>query len=427
MKRILLLIVALLSLSSLPAQTNKTIKELQNKRGELQEDISRSESLLLSTKKDVKSQLSDLSLISGQIAARKKFIGQIEKDVKTMNNEIYLLQKQLNKLKKELKQNQDNYEASVKYIYKNRTIQEKLMFIFSAQTLSQTLRRLRYVREYATYQRIQGEEVMRKQEQLTAKKKELEQARKEKTSLLSLKEAEQGKLQQQEKQQRTLVNNLQKKQKGLQNELARKRRQAQQLNNQIDRLIEQELAAAKKRDQQKATARTESKSEAKKGNKKGTTTKTKPGKMEVYEANKSDRKLSGSFEKNRGKLPPPITGPYLIVSHYGTHEVTGLKYVKLDNKGIDIKGQRGAKARAIFAGEVSAVFQYNGTANVLIRHGQYISVYCNLASTSVSRGQHVDTKQSIGTVSTDATGSTVLHFQLRKETTKLNPEVWLDN
>ena len=149
--------------------------------------------------------------------------------------------------------------------------------------------------------------------------------------------------------------------------------------------------------------------------------------MEAYEANTSDRKLSGSFEKNRGKLPTPITGPYLIVSHYGTHEVTGLKYVKLDNKGIDIKGQRGAKARAIFAGEVSAVFQYNGTANVLIRHGQYISVYCNLASTSVSRGQHVDTKQSIGTVSTDATGNTVLHFQLRKETTKLNPEVWLGN
>ncbi len=425
MKRILLLIVALLSLSSLPAQTNKTIKELQNKRGELQEDISRSESMLLSTRKDVKSQLNDLSLISGQIAARKKLIGQIEKDVKTMNNEIYLLQKQLNKLKKELKQNQDNYEASVKYLYKNRTIQEKLMFIFSAQTLSQTLRRLRYVREYATYQRIQGEEVMKKQEQLTAKKKELEQARKEKTNLLSLKEAEQGKLQQQEKQQRTLVNNLQKKQKGLQAELARKRKQAQQLNNQIDRLIEEELAAAKKREQQKTTARTEPKSEAK--NKKGSTGKTKPSKMEAYEANTSDRKLSGSFEKNRGKLPTPITGPYLIVSHYGTHEVTGLKYVKLDNKGIDIKGQRGAKARAIFAGEVSAVFQYNGTANVLIRHGQYISVYCNLASTSVSRGQHVDTKQSIGTVSTDATGNTVLHFQLRKETTKLNPEAWLGN
>ncbi len=422
MKRILLLIVALLSLSLLPAQTNKTIKELEERRGELQEDISRSESLLLSTKKDVKSQLNDLSLLTSQISTRRKLIGQIERDVKTMNNEIYRLQKQLNKLKRELKENKNKYEASVKYLHKNRSIQEKLMFVFSAQTLSQTFRRLRYVREYATYQRIQGEEVMKKQEQLNKKKKEQEQARREKTKLLSLKEEEQEKLQEQEKQQRTLVSNLQKKQKGLQNEIARKRREAQQLNNQIDRLIEQELAAARKREQGNATAGTAKKG----GTKTGGAGKGKPGKMEAYEMNVSDRKLSGTFEKNRGKLPPPITGPYLIVSHYGTHEVAGLKYVKLDNKGIDIKGQRGAKARAIFSGEVSAVFQYNGMANVLVRHGQYISVYCNLASASVKRGQHVDTKQTIGTVSTDATGNTVLHFQLRKETTKLNPEVWLD-
>ncbi len=422
MKRILLLIVALLSLNLLPAQTNKTIKELEERRGELQEDISRSESLLLSTKKDVKSQLNDLSLLTSQISTRKKLIGQIERDVKTMNNEIYRLQKQLNKLKRELKENKNKYEASVKYLYKNRSIQEKLMFIFSAQTLSQTFRRLRYVREYATYQRIQGEEVMKKQEQLNKKKKEQERARREKTKLLSLKEEEQEKLQEQEKQQRTLVSNLQKKQKGLQNEIARKRREAQQLNNRIDRLIEQELAAARKREQGNATAGTTKKG----GTKTGGAGKGKPGKMDAYEMNVSDRKLSGTFEKNRGKLPPPITGPYLIVSHYGTHEVAGLKYVKLDNKGIDIKGQRGAKARAIFSGEVSAVFQYNGMANVLVRHGQYISVYCNLASASVKRGQHVDTKQTIGTVSTDATGNTVLHFQLRKETTKLNPEVWLD-
>ena len=422
MKRILLLIVALLSLSLLPAQTNKTIKELEERRGELQEDISRSESLLLSTKKDVKSQLNDLSLLTSQISTRRKLIGQIERDVKTMNNEIYRLQKQLNKLKRELKENKNKYEASVKYLHKNRSIQEKLMFVFSAQTLSQTFRRLRYVREYATYQRIQGEEVMKKQEQLNKKKKEQEQARREKTKLLSLKEEEQEKLQEQEKQQRTMVSNLQKKQKGLQNEIARKRREAQQLNNQIDRLIEQELAAARKREQGNATAGTAKKG----GTKTGGAGKGKPGKMEAYEMNVSDRKLSGTFEKNRGKLPPPITGPYLIVSHYGTHEVAGLKYVKLDNKGIDIKGQRGAKARAIFSGEVSAVFQYNGMANVLVRHGQYISVYCNLASASVKRGQHVDTKQTIGTVSTDATGNTVLHFQLRKETTKLNPEVWLD-
>jgi murein DD-endopeptidase MepM/ murein hydrolase activator NlpD len=113
------------------------------------------------------------------------------------------------------------------------------------------------------------------------------------------------------------------------------------------------------------------------------------------------------------------------VSHYGAYEVNGLKHVTLDNKGIDLKGQKGAQARAIFDGEVSAIFQYNGMVGVLVRHGKYISVYCNLSSATVKRGQTVKTKQPLGTISTDATGNAVLHFQLRKETVKLNPESWI--
>ncbi len=141
--------------------------------------------------------------------------------------------------------------------------------------------------------------------------------------------------------------------------------------------------------------------------------------------NTADRQLSGSFERNKGILPPPITGPYLVVSHYGAYEVAGLKHVKLDNKGIDIKGQKGAQARAIFDGEVSAIFKYNGLVGVLVRHGAYISVYCNLSSAIVKKGQHVSVKEALGNISTDASGNTILHFQLRKETAKLNPELWL--
>jgi septal ring factor EnvC (AmiA/AmiB activator) len=138
-----------------------------------------------------------------------------------------------------------------------------------------------------------------------------------------------------------------------------------------------------------------------------------------------DRQLSKVFEKNKGKLPMPITGSYAIVSRFGQYAVEGLKNVNLDNKGIDIKGQKGAKARAIFDGEVSAVFQFGGYTNVLVRHGSYISVYCNLSSASVKQGQKVKTHDSIGTIDTDSSGNTILHFQLRKETTKLNPEQWL--
>ena len=119
----------------------------------------------------------------------------------------------------------------------------------------------------------------------------------------------------------------------------------------------------------------------------------------------------------------PITGPYVIVGRYGQYAVT--KHVRLDNKGIDIRGKEGAKARAIFDGEVSAIFKYNGLNNVLVRHGNYISVYCNLSTVTVTKGSKVKTRQEIGTVQKDASGNPVLHFQLRKETTKLNPEVWL--
>mgnify|MGYP001202349044 FL=1 len=429
MKRILVLLLGVCLLCPLGAQTNRKIKDLESKRGALQEDIAQSETLLRSTKKDVKSQLSDLSLITNQIGARRKLIAQIESDVQALDNEITLQQRQLTKLQKELKEKKNKYEASVQYMYKNRSIQEKLMFIFSAKSLSQTYRRLRYVREYATYQRIQGEEVIKKQTQVEAKKKELEQVRSEKTNLLVYKEHEREKLELQEKEQRLLVTNLQKKQKSLQNEIARKRREAQRLNAQIDRLIEAEIAAAKKRAEEEArkeaAARKKSGSKGNASNSATGKTDSKAAPMEKYNLNTADRQLSGNFEKNRGLLPPPITGPYLVVSHYGAYEVTGLKHVKLDNKGIDIKGQKGAQARAIFDGEVSAIFQYNGMVNVLVRHGNYISVYCNLSSANVKRGQHVKTKDILGKVCMDSSGNTILHFQLRKETVKLNPELWL--
>ncbi len=429
MKRILVLLLGVCLLCPLGAQTNRKIKDLESKRGALQEDIAQSETLLRSTKKDVKSQLSDLSLITNQIGARRKLIAQIESDVQALDNEITLQQRQLTKLQKELKEKKNKYEASVQYMYKNRSIQEKLMFIFSAKSLSQTYRRLRYVREYATYQRIQGEEVIKKQAQVEAKKKELEQVRSEKTNLLVYKEHEREKLELQEKEQRLLVTNLQKKQKSLQNEIARKRREAQRLNAQIDRLVEAEIAAAKKRAEEEARKEAAArKKSGSKGNASNSATEkadSKAAPMEKYNLNTADRQLSGNFEKNRGLLPPPITGPYLVVSHYGAYEVTGLKHVKLDNKGIDIKGQKGAQARAIFDGEVSAIFQYNGMVNVLVRHGNYISVYCNLSSANVKRGQYVKSKDILGKVCTDCGGNTILHFQLRKETVKLNPELWL--
>ena len=353
------------------AQSNKLIRELESKRGALQKQISETESILKDTKKDVGSQLNSLAVLTGQIEERKRYIIAINNDVEAIERELTSLQRQLNGLQKDLKDKKKKYEASVQYLYKNKSIEEKLMFIFSAKNLGQTYRRMRYVREYATYQRLQGE-------------------------------------------------------------INKKRREANQLNARIDKLIAEEIERARKRAEEEARreAAARKKAEGKESQTAGTgtTVKTNSKPLEAYTMSKADRELSGNFAANRGKLPMPISGAYIITSHYGQYAVEGLRNVKLDNKGIDIQGKPGAQARAIFDGKVAAVFQLNGLFNVLIRHGNYISVYCNLSSASVKSGDMVKTKQSIGQVFSDGTdnGRTVLHFQLRREKEKLNPEPWLN-
>lgn len=413
---------------SVQAQSTTKIKELESQRNELQQQIAESETLLRSTQKDVKSQLDNLALINGQIEERKKYIGIIERDVRSLNNEITSLQRQLTSLQRQLKDKKNKYEASIQYMYRNKSIQEKLMFIFSAENLGQTYRRMRYVQEYANYQRLQAIEIERKQKQIQVKKQELEMTRSAKEQLLKQGEEEQSKLEKQEKERQTILNGLKRKQRGIQNEIRKKRQSAQKLNAQIDRLIEQEIEKARKRAEAEASKKKGTSDKKKETSTSAESKTVKTGKVtavEKYNLNTEDRQLSGVFEKNRGILPMPITGPYVVVGHYGQYAVDGLKNVRLDNKGIDIKGKSGAKARAIFDGEVSAIFKYNGLNNVLIRHGNYISVYCNLSEVSVSKGAKVKARAEIGTIHKDASGNVVLHFQLRKETAKLNPEVWL--
>jgi hypothetical protein len=435
MKRIFVGLTCILFLViPLSAQSSRLIKELESKRGELQKQIADTESLLKNTKKDVGSQLNSLASLTGQIEERKRYILAINNDVAALERELSVLERQLRTLQRDLQDKKKKYESSVQYLYRNKSIEEKLMFIFSAKSLGQTYRRLRYVREYATYQRLQGEEILKKQEQIKKKRAELLQVKTAKENLLKEREGEKQKLEDQEKQKRVMVANLQKKQKGLQSEINKKRREANQLNARIDKLIAEEIERARKRAAEEARreAAARKKSEAKEGKSTsaspGTETKKKAEPLEAYSMSKADRELSGNFVSNRGKLPMPISGPYIITSHYGQYAVEGLRNVKLDNKGIDIQGKPGAQARAIFDGKVAAVFQLNGLFNVLIRHGNYISVYCNLSSASVKSGDTVSTKQSIGQVFSDASdnGRTVLHFQLRKEKDKLNPEPWLN-
>jgi len=425
-------------------------------------------------------------------------------------------------------------------MHRNRNIQNRLMFIFSANNFSQMYRRLRFVREYAIYQRAQGEAVQAMQKEVADAVAELATAKKQKNTLLSKGEQEKKALEGKQVEQQQVVSTLQKQQKTIQGLIEQQQKKDAELNAQIDKLIAEEIARAKaraeaerKRKEAEAKKRAEelarkkaaeelarkkaaeeaarkkaaeelarkkaaaeaaarenarriaeakareekAKAEARAAARKDAEAKRKAEaaaraaekarreeerkaaaaakarerelaearerekraarerERELAEARKKvreeesaytvsseDRRLSGNFESNRGRLPMPITGGYQIVNRFGQYAVEGLKgHVTLDNKGINIKGQAGAQARSVFEGKVTSVFNYAGSWVVIISHGTYLSVYTNLVNVSVSSGQQVSTRQILGRIGGDG----IMQFQLRRGSTPLNPMSWL--
>ena len=427
MKRLLLFLAFLPCLLFVWGQTpsNPLIQELKDKRGLLQRQISETESLLDSTRRDVGSQLDALASLTAQIAERKRYVAAIGRDLDTIAREQDRLSRQVAALQAELQRKRDNYKASLRYLYKNRTVEEKLLFILSASTLDQMYRRLRYVRQYADYQRRKGEAIMQQRDRVRAKQDELAQVKAAKQGLLKEREAEMARLQRQEQAQQQIVASLRQRQQSLQKLVARKRREADELNARIDRIVAAELEKARKRAEEEARRKAAEEARRKKAATADAPAKAATPASEAVSV--AEQRLSGSFASNRGRLPMPITGTSIIVGRFGQYNVQGLRGVRLDNKGIDIQGRPGAQARAVFNGRVAAVFQLNGLFNVLVRHGAYISVYCNLSSVWVKADEEVCTRQPLGEVFSDTAngGRTVLHFQLRRERDKLNPEPWL--
>lgn len=435
------------------ASGSKTsIKGLQNESARIKKQIKQHEQRLRSNERDVRQRLQNLMVINNEIEDNRKTIDTIRRDITTLDGNIMMFGKQLEELEAELADRKDKYVKSMRYMHRNSSIQNQLMFVFSAKNFTQMYRRLRFTREYAAYQRAQGEMVKTKREEVTAKYNQLTAAKRQKSVLLDKGEQERRNLENRQTEQKQMVSTLLKQQKTIQQIIEQQRKKDIALNEQIDRLIAEEVerararaeaearrraeaeAAAKRRAEEQARRQVERRStesttaQRKTSGKKTTgksserveTTSRKPS-GEIFHISSEDRRISGGFESNRGRLPMPITGAYRIVSRFGQYNVDGLRNVRLDNKGINIEGKAGAQARSIFDGEVSAVFSFGGITGVMVRHGSYISVYCNLSSVSVHKGQKVTTRQILGTVGPDH----ILQFQLRREKAKLNPEVWL--
>lgn len=471
-----------------------TVKGLQSQRQKILQQIKEQERRLQNNKRDVKKRLENLMILNSEIADKRKAIDTIRRDITTLDGNIVVLDNQLKTLEKELDDRKQKFQSSLRYMHRNRSIQNRLMFIFSAKNFTQMYRRMRFMREYAGYQRVQGEAVKVMKQDVAEAKQELAKTKRQKNDLLYRGVQEQKSLEGKQEEQKQVVSTLQKQQKTIEGIISEQRKKDQALNAQIDKLIAEEVARAKARAEAEArrkaaeeaakkraaelarkkaaaeAARRENerriaeakareeraKAEARAAARKSAEEKAaaeraaaeaenarreaerqaaadakarekemaevkKETKQETYFVSSEDQRITGSFESNRGRLPMPITGPYRIVSHFGQYNVEGLKNVTLDNKGINIKGQPGAQARSIFDGEVSAVFGIGGIMGVMVRHGSYISVYCNLSSVSVRKGQKVSTRQALGTIGSE----NILQFQLRKQVAKLNPESWL--
>ena len=453
--------------------SNASIRGLQKQRSQIQQKIKQQEKALRANQADVKKRLQNLMVINTEIGERQKNINNIQKDITHIESNMDILKAQLETLEKQLAERKARYIKSMSFVTRQHTFQDRLMFILSAHDFSQMYRRMRFVREYAAYQRVQGEAVKAKQAQVDEKHRQLVTVRGHKSNLLAKGEQERKALEGQQTEQKNVVASLQKQQKTIQQVIAQQRKKDEQLNAEIDRQIAIEVEKARKRAAEEARKKAQAEAEARENARRIAEAKAREqrlkeaaeqasakqraraeqaareaeadreaaerkaeadarrNKKEIESVREDvqemslmtsvDRKLSGSFEANRGRLPMPITGGYRVVSHFGQYNVEGLKGVKLDNKGINILGQPGARARSIYDGEVSAVFGFSGSMVVMVRHGSYISVYCNLSSVSVSRGQKVSTRQALGTVGRD----NILQFQLRHNMSKLNPESWI--
>ncbi len=404
-------------------QNSARVRELEQQRKEALADIKRTSLLLDQTQKTTKDYLRRLNLLSQRILSRKKVISLLGQEIAAIDEQTEGMEKQIRRLEGELKEKQQNYGKSVRSMYRRHSSQDKLLFILSADNFAQSLRRLRYLREYAAWQKKLAADITDKQSEITQKRNELIQTRKEKLALRSEQEQEQHKLQTEEANQQKEVKELNKKKSELQAQLRKKRKQAQQLDRMIEQQIAKEIAEA----EAKARAERERLAKANKG--KATDTERKADVKGGYAMTKVERALSANFAGNRGRLPYPVTGPHTIVASFGEQQHEELKYVRTNNNGIDILTSPGADARAVFNGEVTRIFVVPGFNNsVIVRHGNYLTVYSNLSQVYVKAGDKVSTRQAIGKIFSDAEdgNSTVLHFQLWKEKTKLNPEPWLE-
>lgn len=379
---------------------NDRRQELENRRLELQQEIRRINNLRTSNLRQEKSVLTEVEELDQKIRSTENLIRVTNQQANLLTREISANEKKIIQLKEELEKLKADYAKMIQKSYRSKSQQSRVMFLFSSEGFLQAYKRLQYMKQYANYRKEQGEEITARTAQLEQMNKNLEEQKEAKDKLITENRETRAKLEDDKKAQQSLISTIRKKESKFAAELRRN----QQEINEIDRTIESIIA--------EAIAKTNA--------------ETGSSSRETFELTPEAKALAADFASNKGKLPWPVSSG-IVSMRFGQQKHPVVKTITINSNGVRIDTEEGGKAKAIFGGTVSEVQAVKGANNaVMVRHGDYISIYNNLHKIRVKRGDEVSVGQELGEVATsNSTGKTTLHFLLYKNSEKLNPEQWI--
>lgn len=375
----------------LPVWAAESVKDLQKKQKKLQEEIEQTNQMLKQTKRDENATLNKLQLLGQNIKNQKKLINTLDREITALDVEMRQLGVTRDSLQVVLSGYKADYAEMVRQTHYARMQQSPLLFLLSSKSFQQLARRARYLQEFAHYRQEQVRRIEDTQAEIDNQNNLLAANKSNKQNALTSRKKEQENLKRDERKQKNMLNQLKSKEKDLSKQLKQQQKKVNELNKKIDDMIRKQTEKASK------------------------TSLTKEQKL-----------IAGGFEENKGRLPWPVEKG-MISGHYGKQQHPVYSQVTIDNKGIYLQTTAGAKARAVYKGEVTSCFMVGGTYAVIIQHGNYRTVYSNLSKLNVKQGDKVDTKEAIGTIYTDAEQDqkTELYFQIYKDKNILNPELWI--
>ena len=379
--------------------------KLEQDKKKVEQEIEYTNKLLEQTRQTRQNSLNEVVILNKKINKREQLINTINSEVQLVGYQMDLAQDSIDLLEKDLKNLKDEYAKMIYYAYKNKNLYDRLIFILAAEDFNQAYQRMKYFEHYNEYRKQQALLIQIKQKRLEIKLEDLAAIRDQKNNLLTSEERQRQQLTVEREEKNRSVQTLSKKEKELQKTLKEKEAAARKLQQAIQDIIAEEIRLASER-----------------ANKPGAATE----KAGLFSLTPEERILSDNFLSNRGSLPWPLEQG-IISSTFGEHPHPVLKNVKTRNNGIDMMTESGAEARSIFGGVVTRVMNVPNNNNVvIIRHGEFLTVYSNLDEVYVRVGEKVNIKQKIGKVFTNKSDSkTELHFEIWQSKTLLNPEEWL--